>query len=318
MIGFLKTKWQRLKWRLTPAGKKSKALQEVLDLVRSASPETANLLKLAEEQGVSILQSADLIGSGTIARFCADEKTGHKCIEIRPGMSVEETYSFLIHELRHMWQRTVLGDLYQDTFSYGPRAALMRTRILEADAYAFQAVVGFHTIQYSDSLWQLISLREEIERLRNIQGSASDKGIKNLDKNLQEYFSKAFSASLEYLGSYDGKSIRRYHACYTTPRFEPLERTEGVDLERNVVLPLRKALSVEFNSEAGNYMADLDDAAFEALVMKGVRPEIIEVVDLMEEFERATAGPGGLSEEQNMAMRRQIDEKVRALKLSSV
>lgn len=316
----IKTLWQRLTWAVTPPARKAAQLEEALVRLRDI-PEASALLDLAAQKGVSIGFDGGLIGRKTAGVFTRSSKAGKTRIGLKPGRPAGETAATLVHELRHLWQAEVMGlagakDLrgeYRD-----PATKILVTRIKEADAFAFAHYIAKRVERMNGDLAELG------EMLLQIKGDApklslSDDDRARIDAHFRakhkdmaqqdmEIIRGRFLAELDDLDGYDRRALRKYHALYTHPYFEP--KKKPAEDARFDLSNLRRILRAGVGADAPDYMADLDDAALAARILAPVANDVKSAARLIAAFEKA-ATDGRLAEPENIRARRDIHKAVK-------
>lgn len=318
----IKTLWQRLTWAVTPPARKAAQLEEALARLRDI-PEVSALLDLAAQKGVSISFDGGLIGKNTSGVFTRSSKAGKTRIGLKPGRPAGETAATLVHELRHLWQAEVLGlegikDIRGEYVN--PATKILVTRIKEADAFAFAHYIAKRVERMNGDLAELG------EMLLQIKGDApklslSDDDRARIDAHFRakhkdmaqqdmEIIRGRFLAELDDLDGYDRRALRKYHALYTHPYFEP--KKKPAEDARFDLSNLRRILRAGVGADAPDYMADLDDAALAARVLAPVANDVKSAARLMTAFE-AAAADGRLSDAQNKAARQEIQTEMKAV-----
>lgn len=321
-LGFFQKNLARLRWALTPAATREKHLEEIKDMLRQW-PETAALLQMAEDKNIPIGFDTKMIGGKTTGGFIRSTKPGKTRIRLQPLRPVGQVAATLVHELRHMWQMDVLG-IGADDFrgEYGrPQTKLMTTRIKEADAYAFTHMIATRIKRMGDDLQEAAKMATSLAAL-NPTKSLTQKNIDAINKHFQEK-TKSYAAEdvqnirarfleeLQDLDSYDRSGLRKYHALYTTPHFDPKPKTAD-DTGKYELQSLRRILRAGVTSDAPDYMAGVSDFDLSRKVMQPIQPDILKTMRLMRVFEKAAA-KGKLDEETNLQKRKTIAQHVEAV-----
>jgi hypothetical protein len=286
--------FSRLRWSFTRQKTKDRLLQDTLDLLRLL-PETKAMLALAAAQNIDIRFNEKFIGTDDSGVTVVNRTTGMVHIELKPYRAPEDIAPALIHELRHVWQNHALG-LTPRTMARGEpdaRAALLLTRVKEADAYAYTDLAIARINNAIEALAEggrlerqllkenggkSLSQQQEDEISDAIAARLSD----NLDAEKRLAAAK-FIKALTWLDSYDREALAAYHDRYTHPFHEPLEHPD-------VVLSLadiRKLTTAGEGPTAISYLDHLDDRAFVTAVFRDVKPELLETANLMASFEKA-------------------------------
>lgn len=318
----IKALWQRLTWAVTPPPRKDAELTAVLDVLKDI-PETAALLDLAEAKGVSICFASRLIGKKTSGVFVRSTLPGNTRIELKPGRPAGEAAATLAHELRHLWQAEVLGlegakDLRGEYVD--PATKILVTRIKEADAFAFTHYIASHVQRVNRDLAELgdmlialkgdqpkLSLTDE-DRAR-INAHFNEKH-KDREKEDIEIIRSRFLAELSDLDGYDRRALRKYHALYTHPDFDPKKKPP--EDARFELSNLRRILRAGVGTGAPDYMADMDDAALVIKILAPVASDVKNAAGLITAFEKAVA-EGHLSEAENAKARQDIHKAVQGV-----
>ncbi|MFN7115117.1 MAG: DUF6782 family putative metallopeptidase [Alphaproteobacteria bacterium] len=295
----IKALWQRLAWALTPPARKTAQMAAVLDVLKDI-PEAAALLDLAAAKGVSIGFDRGLIGKKTSGVFTRSSTPGKTRIALKPNRPAGETAATLVHELRHLWQAEVLGldgakSLRGEYID--PATKILVTRIKEADAFAFTHYIASRVERMNRDLAELG------EMLMTIKGDAPKLSLtdedraridthfrkkhKDMEKQDIEIIRARFLEELTDLDGYDRRALRKYHALYTHPDFEPKKKPP--EDARFELANLRRILRAGVGQDAPDYMADLDDAALAAKILAPVAADVKEAVRLMTAFEKAVA-----------------------------
>jgi hypothetical protein len=315
----IKAIWQRLTWAVTPPARKAAELAAVIDVLKDI-PETAALLDLAAERGVSIGLAGRLIGKNTSGVFTRSTLPGKTRIELKPGRPAGETAATLAHELRHLWQAEVLGlvggkDLRGEYLD--PMTKILVTRIKEADAFAFTHYIASRVQRMNRDLAELgdmlITLKGDAPKLsltdedRARTNAHFTEKHKNMDKQDVEIIRSRFLAELDDLDGYDRRALRKDHALYTHPDFAPKKKPPQD--ARFELAHLRRILRAGVGTGAPDYMADLDDAALAAKILAPVANDVKNAAGLISAFEQA-AIDRRLSAEENARSRRDIHKAV--------
>lgn len=316
----IKNFWRRLTWAVTPPSRKAAHLAAAVDMLKGI-PETAALLDLAAAKGVSIGFDGRLIGKTTSGVFTRSSRAGKTRITLKPGRPVGETAATLVHELRHLWQAEVLGldggkDLrgeYTD-----PATKILVTRIKEADAFAFTHYIAQRVERMNRDLSELGEMLLKIKgdapklSLTDEDRARIDTHFREKHKDMQrqdmEIIRSRFLAELDDLDGYDRRALRKYHALYTHPDFEP-KKKPGEDA-RFELSNLRRILRAGVGNGAPDYMSDMDDAALAARILAPVANDVKAAARLMTAFEEAAAD-GRLAPPENIKARQDIHKAVR-------
>lgn len=318
----IKALWQHLTWAITPPARKAAELTAVLDVLRDI-PEAAALLDLAAAKGVSISLAGRLIGKKTSGVFVRSALPGKTRIELKPGRPVGESAATLVHELRHLWQAEVLGlegvkDLRGEYVD--PATKILVTRIKEADAFAFAHYIASRVERMNRDLAELaemlVALRGDQPKLsltdedRDRINTHFTEKHKDMEKEDIEIIRSRFLAELSDLDGYDRRALRKYHALYTHPDFDPKKKPP--EDARFELSNLRRILRAGVGTGAPDYMADIDDEALAAKILAPVAIDVKNAAGLIATFEKAAAD-GRLSEAENAKARQGIHKAVQSV-----
>lgn len=303
--------FSRLRWAFTSGRKREKLLADTKRILRLL-PETAALLDLADARGIDIRLDGDMIGTEDSGLTAINRTTGNISISIKPYKTPEDTVIALIHELRHVWQIEKLGitPMQIGLVESDARAALMFTRVREADAYAYTDLV-IARLNNAQLALQLGAAEEKRLYAQNNgapltevqQDAVSDIIAAQISKNIpveKNIAAASFERALATLQFYDHEAMANYRRRYIddTP---PLRHLTSQDGHALTVADLRKLTVAGEGPTFVSYLDHLDDAAFAALVLKDVAPEIKEAADLMGAFEKAATA------EKKQAARTRLD-----------
>lgn len=296
----LKAEFRRLRWQLTPERKKQKLLEDACALLRFW-PETAGLLDLAKQQGVGIRFDETLSDTETDGYFHRNRTTGECFIALKASTEPRDIAIPLIHELRHLWQDKELG-LTPATSGLGEpdaRTALILTRVKEADAFAFTNLMISrinHAQQdfiEAQKLEQKLLQESGLTALSPLQQEQIDDFLaQKISSRIDAEKNKiaaAFLRELDTLDSYDRIALSEYHRRYIADAYPPLAHLTEKDGHVITLSDIRRLLKAGTMEMMPLYVDDSGDSAFAKTVLSGVRPAVIETVDLVDAFEKAAA-----------------------------
>lgn len=281
--------WQKtkkyLQWLCTPTAKKQAYLDNIIFQARQV-PETAMLLDMAKENGIAVRFDSKMIFSSTAGVFTTYPENNVREITINPSVAQEDwkAQTVLSHELRHMYQAMTRGETPQtnDYTTYTPLTCLLIDRIKEADAAAYSA---FHVERF---LAVGNALCEVAQEKRTLQLSLDDlpalqKAVREKLEKMQSaeeiigIMSREFFDTLDILGNYDRKTMRRAHAF----------NTSAAAPERSHKLIAQSAAEIARSIRADVYLNLADETVFKESILKGVKPEVQEAISLIDAFTAA-------------------------------
>lgn len=283
--------FSRLRWSFMRQKTKDKLLDDTLALLRIL-PETKALLDLAAAKNIEIRFNEKFIGTDDSGVTVINRTTGAVHIEIKPYKKPEDTVIALIHELRHVWQMERLG-LTPPTMNRVENdapMALLFMRVKEADAYAYTdlaiARINLAIEALGDATRKLsqITLDNGGQPPTQAQQDAVFDDIAaqmtahlEADKRLA---AGSFMKALGFLDSYDREAVALYQRRYLDP--QPLPHASAPLTLQDV----RKLTVAGTGATDVSYLDHLDDRAFAALVLKDVKPELLERTTQMAAQER--------------------------------
>ena len=309
----------KLKWQLTPAGKRNAKLEEAIVPLRQW-PETAALLDHAAANGITISFSKDLIGTHVDGHFQTDPRTGEQKIELNPDSDAAGISYVLIHELRHVWQDAMLGinPMNKAREEGDPETAIYVTRVREADAYAFTNLM-ITRMQHAER--DSAEVRALADRLRKASGATEldtfqaalineymlDKFAQRLPKQQME-MAQDFLWAIENMQPYDRDTLEKYHDRYTSPDYAPHSKGNEPAITTS---DMRRVMRMGVHQNVPDYLDNVPDAKFREMVLKGVEPNVVQAVNLMKAFEAAAAKPYGIPGPGAQNFRTFIDNSVK-------
>lgn len=259
------------------------------------------MMEEAERQGIRIFLDPRLIGTGTMGSFSAEKKH----IRLSPDHPVGDIVPTLVHELRHFWQRSVLGE-GDYHFDRTAREALIVSRTLEADAYAFSQTAVRWINGQTNLILETAGKAPHLESVEAINAFARKK-YEEMRQSARAPAREEFIRALKELSNYDKDTISHYKSNYASLYFRPRQHKQQ---KQGVVSRLRHILRFGILEADGNYMEGLSDRAFSDIVLRPVDPRVRNAVKMMDAFETAS-GAKKLSVNESKEWRRKIETQVK-------
>lgn len=316
-MGKLRDQLSRIGAKIAPKRAERKRMNEAILMLQSY-PETRFLLELAQAGGIGVVVDKSLAQSQTAGVLRSDRESGQQYIALAPFDDATDLALTLIHELRHVWQDTVLGLTAQNRGISEPDAEthLILRRIKEADAHAFVNLMSRRMRYAQADMAEANGIAGKLvadtgrplteSQQQAIVRHISDKAMSRVPDEEKQMI-RDFAWALENLDSYDREAMVEYHLRYTSPQY-PSQRHEVTGRKFDVPA-LRKMLRLGVVGEAPLYFSAVDDDALRAAVLQDVDPKIKRALGLMQAFEKA-ARRGILKEREEQQYRYEIETRL--------
>ena len=262
--------------RLSPE-KKDKQLRYALEILEYV-PQTHRLLKRARRDGISFAFYEDHAGTGVSASFSFEDKA----IYINPLLLANDMPRSLAHELRHYqqyrdqkWTKTFIASCIEAS----PRLSVIVDRIMEADAYSFEEIMG-----------DMIDVARQ-RRRQGMSAATSRKLFRAAARETAEADRKerraVFGMALLGLDEYDADTVQHHVEQYVQKRGFRAAETEDVR-RRTSLSKLREMFNMGVDAGARNYMAEVSDKKLLKAILMPIKPETRRAIWAAENFHRAS------------------------------
>ncbi len=281
--GFRMFLLKQLQWALTSQKEKQRLMDAITGVLETV-PETRALLKMAQEDHIKIYFEPRL--AGTNIEGFLDEHS----IAVNPFGSLSGRSVTLAHELRHYWQYKKLGITKQD-LANSPRLSFIFNRIIEADAFAFEAMWAGQRAALTGGKKPHVIMTK--------MGKDSTISRTEIPLSYKEIFS-LYMRARNIADGYDPREAAGlFHFGIQAKAPQP---ATGVTIH-----DIRKVLKEGVIDGAPGYLDNLSDRQFEALVLRHANPQAYQAVKLMEKFNAAVAANDNQSAK---TLRLQIQKKI--------
>lgn len=281
------------KWAKVSQRERAERLEKVSKVLEALSPEAHAVIR---RNGIKVHYDSSLIGSrfGGYYRTrpdTTDEIIRHpelgpvrvsrgtgslaEFIAFNPLLTLPQAGVTALHEGCHAWQSACLGftgeGANRKRSSYGLRAALILSRMMEGGAFAYQG--GLRGFFAEEGM-------EDASVLRRKHAIADDpQGMGERFLNAQKALPLRFSGDLD---DYDRNTLEAYYKHRFHAGWEP-----QAPEEKMAIGEMRRILHVRPTTFSPAYLTQMSDGELENAIVKPIPLPVIKAVGLIEEFEAA-------------------------------
>lgn len=261
------------------------ALMDALELLHFI-PETHALLQRAKKDGLTIELNDKLLGKMSNARHEPVENR----ISVNPQTSPEHLPSSLAHELRHYYQHKILdwGKDKDTVFCHAtrtPRTAVMIQRMLEGDAFAFQALMDVKI----EKAQKMRAMGMTAEQSRNKMSGIQKANTMLEVKILRERFQKTQKG----LEPYDVKMLTVVAQLFEMDPIDGYKKRYAVPLDdpKISIRHLRQIFRTGVEGNAPNYLSGMSDKRLMQTMLASMEDEARKAMWAMEVMDRVSQKP---------------------------